>query len=348
MKDKLRVGIIGVGGIGFDQHLPGWLKVPLAEIVAGADVSLVALDRAKTRFSIPHVFQDWRDLVAMEELDVVDICTPNRMHGPMTLAALEAGKHVLCEKPLATSSAEVRAIITAAEKAGKLVMSAQNLRFESASMELKRMADAGTFGEIYYARAQWLRRRMLPPRPTFIEKRLSGGGPIFDLGVHILDLAYWLMGAPKPVSVSAVATDKLAHRSDLSSVWGEWERDKYDVEDFAAGFVRFENGTSMTLETSWLAFQAEPALRRLQFFGTSAGAIWPDGIIVGETNNSPWTMQLDDLPKTSSHHAEIASFAKAIEAGSPSPVALADSLAVIQILEAFYRSSELKKEVPVE
>jgi predicted dehydrogenase len=345
---KLQVGIIGVGSIGLDQHLPGWAHVPFAEVVAGADVSEEALKHAGELFGIPRRFKDWHDLVALEDLDIVDICTPNRTHTPIALAALKNRKHVLCEKPLATTADEVRLLRDAGLRAERLITAAQHLRFDPASRQLKALIDAGMVGDVYYARAQWLRRRMLPPRVTFIEQRLSGGGPVFDLGVHVLDLAYWFMGAPEPATVSALVDSRLAHNPNLSGSWGNWDHERFDVEDFTAGFVRFANGATLTLEASWLAFQPEPELIRLQCYGTTGGIVWPDGTLVGETSQAPWTMKLDEVPRARPHAEEILQFASAVRDHLPNPVPIEETLNVIRILEAFYRSGKEKREVVVE
>jgi predicted dehydrogenase len=345
---KLRVGIVGVGGIGFDQHLPGWAKVPFVEVAAVADLSDEALQRACTRFAIPRRFKDWQDLATLDDLDIVDICTPNTTHTPIALAALKNRKHVLCEKPLAATAVDVQSLLETAQQTGRLLMTAQHYRFEPASQQLKALIDGGLLGDIYYARAQWLRRRLVPTRTTFIEQRLSGGGAAFDIGVHILDLAYWFMGAPEPVSVSAFVDAKLAHRPDLTGGWGDWDRTRFDVEDFTAGFVRFATGATLTLEASWLAFQPERETIRLQCYGTRGGLVWPEGVIVGETNRAPWSLRLDDVPKVAPHHEEILQFALAVRDGLPSPVPVNETLGVIRILEAFYRSGQLKREVPVE
>lgn len=349
MRDgKLQVGIVGVGGIARDQHLPAWAKVPFAEVTAAADVAETALNQVADTFAIRRRFIDWLKLIELDDLDIVDICTPNRTHTPIALAALSAGKHVLCEKPLATTTAEVQHLADAADKSGKLLMTAQHWRFEPAAVQLKALIDAGTIGDIYYARAQFLRRRLVPGRPTFIEKQHSGGGPVFDIGVHILDLALWFMGSPAPVSVSAIVDAKLAHRPDLGGGWGDWDRQRFDVEDFAAGFVRFAGGAALTLETSWLAFQPERELIRLQAFGTRAGLTWPDKTVVGETNRVPWSMRLDDVAEASPYQAEIRQFACAARDGLPSPVPAEQSLKVIKILEGFYHSARQGREVTLD
>jgi predicted dehydrogenase len=347
---KLRVGVVGVGpgGIGYDQHLPGWAKVPFAEVAALADISTDNLARAGSLLPNAKRFAAWQELVTSDDLDVIDICTPNRTHAEIALAALTHGKHVLCEKPLATSSAEVLQLQGAAQQSGRLLMTAQHLRFEPLSLQLKKMVEDGALGEVYYARAQWLRRRLVPGRATFIEKRLSGGGPGFDIGVHVLDLAYWFMGAPTPVSVTATTAAKLAHRTDLGGGWGDWDRAKFDVEDFAAGFVRFDNGAVLLLEASWLLFQPEAELVRLQCFGAHGGLVWPDGVIAGETDRIPWDKHLRDKAGNPAHHEAIYRFALAVRGGKPSPVPVEETLQVIRILEGLYRSAETKREVQLE
>jgi predicted dehydrogenase len=345
---KLRVGLVGAGGIGRAEHLPGWAKVPFAEVLGLADVSAEALSKAAQIAPNAHTYRDWRELVARDDLDIIDICTPNRTHAPIAIAALEAGKHVLCEKPLATSADEVRGMRDAAQRSGRLLMAGQNFRFDPHARQLKALIDAGLLGDIYYSRAQWLRRRLLPPRTTFIERHLSGGGPVFDLGVHLLDLAYWFLGAPQPLSVSAFVDTRLAHNPDVGGSWGDWDRARIDVEDFAVGLVRFAGGGVLVLETSWLGFQLERELIRLQCFGTRGGGVWPDGSVAGETNRVPWDLKLSEVPKLSPHHEEIMAFATAVRDGLPSPVPVEESLNVVRILEAFYRSGQERREVAVE
>ncbi len=344
---KMRVGIVGVGGISRDQHLPAWAKVPFAEVAAIADISEDALQRAGAIVPHARTFVDWQDLIARDDIDVIDICTPNALHAPMGVAALTSGKHVLCEKPLAPTPAEVCALRDAAQASGRLLMAAQNLRFEPTSRQLQALVNNGVLGDVYYARAQWLRRRMLPPRASFIEKRLSGGGAALDIGVHVLDLAYWFMGAPEPVSVTAVVDTKLAQRHDLSGAWGDWDRARLDVEDFAAAFIRFANGAALTLEVSWLGFQPENEIIRLQCYGTRGGLTWPDGIVSGETNRVPWEKRVKEPPKNTGYVEEIGQFAEAVRSGLPSPVPVEQSLNVVRILEAIYQSGRDKREVTV-
>jgi predicted dehydrogenase len=227
-------------------------------------------------------------------------------------------------------------------------MAAQHFRFQPTCRQIKALIEGGLLGDIYYTRAQFLRRRLLPASATFIDKRLSGGGPVYDVGVHILDLAYWYLGAPRPVSVSAVTGAWLAHRPDLSGSWGDWDRRRFDVEDFAAGFVRFANGSALTLETSWLAFQPERELMRLQCYGTRGGFSWPDGSVQGETNRVPWGLKPDETPSGDAYFQEILHFAQAVRDGLPSPVPVEETLQVVRMLEAFYQSSQQQREILLE
>jgi predicted dehydrogenase len=342
---KYQVGLIGCGGIARDQHLPGWARVPFVEVAALADISGEALAQATALAPGAQPFSDWQQLLALDHLDIIDVCTPNRTHTAIVLAALARGCHVLCEKPLATTSREAQAMADAALASRRVLMAAQHLRFDPVAVQLHSLVAGGRLGEVYYTRAQWLRRRLLPARLTFISRALSGGGPAVDIGVHVLDLAYWLLGAPEPVSVSAFQSDRLARRPDLGGAWGDWDRACFDVEDFAAGLVRFANGSVLVLEASWLGFQPEREIQRVQCYGTEGGLLWPDGLVVGETNRVPWDLKLHDTPRVAPHHVEIAEFARAVRDGGPCSVPMHETCNVIRILEAFYESAELGAEV---
>jgi predicted dehydrogenase len=345
MQRKLRIGLIGAGRIARGEHVPAWLQIPSAEIVAVADASQEAIHELQKRMTLPTVYDDWRKLLEAEDLDAVDICTPNQLHTVVARAALDRRLHVLCEKPLATTSREVLQLQQSAIDSGRILMTAQHLRFRPASQQLKALIKQGMLGSIYYARCQWLRRRLVPTPPTFIEKRLSGGGPGIDIGVHVLDLAYWFMETPKPVAVTAMAGAFLAHRSDLGGGWGNWDRALYDVEDFTAGFVRFADGQTLTLEASWLAFQPDPETIRVQCYGTQGGLLWPEGTLTGERDQVPWTMTLEPGDDKIAYLSEIRAFADAILQGKPSPVPVEETLDGIRILEALYESARLGREV---
>jgi predicted dehydrogenase len=342
---KFRVGIIGTGGIAQAVHIPGWKAVPGVEIAAVADVDRATAEKAAGMAGASKVFTDYRDLLKLD-LDAVDVCTPNRVHTPVVLAALARGFHVLCEKPLAVSTSEVRRMGELADKKRRILMTGQNNRFRVESLAVKTWAAAGNLGPVYHARVRANRRAWLPPRPGFIDEKLSGGGPCMDIGVHALDAALWIMGFPKPVRVTGTAKVNFAKGSKIPGKWGEWDRKMYSVEDFAAGFVHFDNGATMTLEASWLGHQTEDEDFNFELFGTEASVKWPSAAIStvtagmfldGKLSSARWI--------ESSHSEEIRLFHDAIRSGKPSPVPWTETISVIAILEAIYQSQKLGREI---
>jgi len=342
----LKVGLIGCGGIMSLAHLkPGWLAVPDVELVAACDLNAKLATKLAADFKIPHVFTDFRDLLALKEIDVVDICTPNKVHTPAVIGALEAGKHVLCEKPLAVSVEEVLAIRAALGQTDRLLMTAQHHRFSEASVAIKAWVDTGALGEVYHARVNATRRNLLPISPGFIDPNLSGGGPCMDIGVHALDTALWLMNFPKPVRVSGRAHTNFAKGFDIPGGWGEWDRTLFGVEDFASGYVHFANGSTLVLEASWLQHQEKEELNAtLQ--GKKASIRWPTGHFHTVVNRTLVDgVVLPPSGRQVAHTEEILAFADAIRNGKPSPVPIDQTLDVIAILEAVMRSSKSNEEV---
>ena len=238
-KKKLGIGIIGSGGIAQNAHMPGYAAVPdLCKIVAVADVNADAAKVAAEKFNVKHVFSDYKKLLEMDEVDAVSVCTPNYLHHEPTIKAFQAGKHVLCEKPIAMNAREAAEMVAAGRKAKKKFMVGYNLRFAPTNQLLKKYIDAGDLGEIYFARAQALRRRGIPGWGVFIDKSKQGGGPLIDIGVHILDLTLWLLGHPKPVAASGQTYAKFGKRSDIVGFMGQWDYKNFTVEDFAIGLIR--------------------------------------------------------------------------------------------------------------
>ena len=344
----LRVAVLGTGAIARSQHLPAWSKLAEFEIAALADASPVSLAAVPTEFQVERRVTDYRELLDDPAIDVVDICVPSALHAEVAIAALAAGKHVLCEKPLATSRADAAAILAAWRASGKKLMVAQHMRFEPSVLQLRSYLEHNPPGDVYYTRAQWLRRRRLPARPGFTDKRLSGGGALYDLGVHLLDLSWWLIGCPTPASVSGVTFDRLARRRDIGSEWGTWEPTTIDVEDFAAGMVRLAGGGAISLEVSWLGFQPEGEFWRLQMYGTRSGVTWPEGVIVGEDNLIPWDLKLAEAKGEKAHHQVIREFARAVVDDAPVPIPPEQSATIIAILDGLYASSASGREAAIE
>lgn len=349
MASPLRIGVIGSGGIMRGAHMPGWKQVADCQITAVCDSNRATAEAFAKDFGVPveRVFTDFNELVKLTDLDAVDICTPNMFHTPAVIAALHAGKHVICEKPLAVTTAEVRQMAAAAQKSGKLLMTAQNHRWGGPGQAIKRFVDTGAVGEVYYARIHAVRRNLLPPAPTFIDNKISGGGPCMDIGVHALDLGMWLMGFPDPVRVSGVTRVNFAKGHDIPGAWGEWDRERFTVEDFASGFIHFANGATMVLESSWLQHQRMSEDFSAHLFGKKASVHWPSKEYATVINGTLVDGTLQDIPAKPSHQEEIIAFADAIRTGKPSPVPVEQTLKVIAILEAIVESGRTGKEVVI-
>ncbi|RPJ39551.1 MAG: gfo/Idh/MocA family oxidoreductase, partial [Chloroflexi bacterium] len=292
-------------------------------------------------------------------LDVVSVALPNHLHAPVTIAALEAGKNVLCEKPLATNAKEAADMVSAARRCAKTLMVCFNYRFRDDARWLMKMRDAGRLGELYYARAGWLRNTGIPGfGGWFTTKALSGGGPLIDLGVHILDLTIWLMGHPKPVSVSGQTFGKFGPRGLKS--WASYDalaakgEVRYDVEDLAAGFIRFENGAALQIETSW-ASQTKPGRDDyfINLYGTEGGADLyvanytdRDTVTFYEENcGQPVTIKPAIVNRAAGHELAVAHIVDCLKNNRPVECTGEQGQALMQIIDGLYESSKTGKEV---
>jgi predicted dehydrogenase len=352
-KPKLKVGLVGCGGIS-GVHLDGWKKLnPECQVVALCDILKEPLKRRGEQYGVPkdQWYLDHRDMLRKADIDAVDICTPNMSHVQITINSLKARKHVICEKPLAPTPGDILRMIAVRNKARRLLMTAQHQRFERSSQNLKAYLDTGALGDVYYARSHLLRRRFIPGWSgglSFIDKARSGGGPCIDIGVHVLDLTLHFMGHPEPVSVSGIAPCMLGKRKDIRGWWGEWDRKRMTVEDFAAGFVRFKNGAALSLEVSWLLNIREPEYQKIWLMGTEAGAEWPALTVFGEKAGCITDTQLAfPNDRADGHHVELQAFKDAILRRKASPVPPEQSLNVLRILDGLYRSHKAGKEVRV-
>jgi predicted dehydrogenase len=264
MKRKLRIGVVGLGMGRY--HLRQYKENPHVEIAAISDMDDGRLQSAAQEFGVSSTFSDPESMFSQGDLDGVSIAVPNAFHAPLTIAALKAGLHVLCEKPMAMSVAEAKKMEAAARKAGRNLMINFSYRFSPMSFALKQQVDAGVVGDIYFGRTVWHRRRGMPGfGGWFGTKALSGGGPLIDLGVHRLDLALWLMGYPDPVSVSGSTFNKIAGEI------AKKEKKTFDVEDLACGLVKFSNGATLILEASWALHNNENETMITTLHGTKGG-----------------------------------------------------------------------------
>lgn len=250
---KLRYACIGIGGIAGKKHLKQYAMVESIEMVAVCDVDSEKAKQAASKFGIAKVYSDYQELFRQERLDLASICTPNNLHATMVKAALEAGIHVHCEKPLALNPKEIEAIIEAKNCTEKKVLVGLNKRFTPETEYIKRCIDADFLGEIYHSQCGWRRRAGIPGRGSwFTDKQKSGGGALIDLGVHMMDLTMYLMDYPIPIAVDGSAYQKFneSHTRDRNGYNGSKEG-VFDVEDMAVGHVRLDNGCTLSYEFSW-------------------------------------------------------------------------------------------------
>ncbi|HHV93990.1 MAG TPA: Gfo/Idh/MocA family oxidoreductase [Firmicutes bacterium] len=344
--ETIRVGIIGAGGIAQYGHLPAYQKIPGVEVAAVADINEKKSAYVAERFGIPQRFVDYREMLEKANIDAVSICTPNYLHREMSVNALNAGKHVLCEKPVAVTGEDAEAIVAAAEASGKVFMAAFCQRFTGASRVLKKFIEEGKLGDIYYAKGSYIRRRGIPGLGGwFTTKSLSGGGCMLDIGVHVLDRVYWLMGAPEPVAVSGAVYQAFRDNA-VDGGWPPLETrigDVFvginDVEDMASGYVQFANGATLVLEASW-AGNCEPN-SYLQLFGTKAGALEDArGLrIFGEEAGSLLDIEPLVDKEINVYEAEIAHFIDCIREGKQPLTTAREIINVAKIIEAVYLSA---------
>ena len=344
--DKLRIVQIGTGGMG-RYHLRLWKEMPGVEVIGLYDAAPAAAEQGAKICDTARVYPNLEAALGDARADAVCIATPNRFHPDMVCAALAAGRHVLCEKPLAATAAEIERMIAVRDRAGTLLMTAQHMRFDTRTATLQRLMAAGRLGDVYYAKAFWLRRRFAPSTPGFVTQAQAVRGPGADIGVHVVDLSMHLLGHPQPVAVSGVSVCKLARTPGRYNAWGRLDPALYDVEDFAAGWVRFANGAVLTVEVSWLLNMLETEAYGVHLFGERGGAQWPELKWVWEEDGIVSTGQVESYDRNvhDGHKNELLAFVEAVRAGGPSPVPAEQSLTVARILDALYASAESGREV---
>lgn len=344
---KVRVGFIGVGNIAQNAIMPAYLKQPDMEIVAVCDLNGERAEQVAKKHDVKHVYTDFNEMVKRDDIDAISVCTWNNAHAAATIAALQAGKHVLCEKPPAMTVAEAEAMRDAAKESGKTLMYGLVQRYRTEVQVLKEMMAAGKFGDIYFGKTSILRRRGTP-LGWFTDPAKSGGGPVIDIGVHLIDVTRYLMGSPNPVRVSANVFNKLGdYQTKGVSRWTAFDTDNlvFGVEDMAGGVIHFDNGASMIFDVSWAANVKEIGFHS-QVVGTKAGASVDPFEIYSEDEG-----YLTDIKpvvnRTNSFENEVRHFLDCIKTGA-TPISNAEEgIAIQKILNGIYDSARLGKEVEV-
>lgn len=348
---KVKIAMIGAGNIA-NIHIEAYQSVENVEVYAACDINESRLNETCDKFNITRRYTDLDKMLAeLPELDAADVCVWNCSHAECSIKAMEAGLNVMCEKPMAYNAEEAQAMIETSKKTGKLLMIGFVLRFSDEAKIAMDFIDNGYIGDIYYSKAQYVRRHG-NPGGWFCDKARSGGGPIIDLGVHVIDLTRYLMGSPKPVSVYAVANDKLGKR-DYLKTHVEWipkdatAEDVCDVEDFASALIRYDNGAVTHLETAY-SLNGENAAKKI-LYGTKGGLDLSDGVkIYTEYNN----FLADVDVKTTNYKdssdlfvAEMQHFADCIQGKTECRAKAEDGLIVMKILDAIYLSAKTGHEV---
>ncbi|MEN6356342.1 MAG: Gfo/Idh/MocA family oxidoreductase [Armatimonadota bacterium] len=334
----MKVGIVGTGIC--RMHADGFKKCEDVEIKTVCDINSQRAEKFAQDYGIKNICNDYQELLADPEIEAVTVGVPNALHAPIVIAAFEAGKHVMCEKPIATCAEDARKMVEAGKKSGKIFMMGFNNRFRGDTQLLKKCIEKGDLGEIYYAKTGWLRRKGIPGMGGwFTTKAMSGGGPLIDLGVHVLDLALWLMGNPKPVYVMGSSYAKFG--PEIAKQKGG----TFDVEDLATGMVKLENGATVFVEASWASYVENERIYT-QLIGTKGGAEVDPLKIYTDINGSTANIEMS-YPNVSGHEMEIVHFVECIKEGK-TPIATGEHGLHIQlILDAIYESTVTGKGVEI-
>ena len=349
----LRIGMIGCGGIATKKHMPALAKIPDAQMVAFCDIIAERAEASAKKFGTPDakVYTDYKELLKDNSIDIVHVCTPNRSHSFITVDALESGKHVMCEKPMAINTAEAEKMLEAAKRTGKKLTIGYQGRYRTDSQFMHEEATKGTFGEIYYAKATALRRRAVPTWGVFLNEYEQGGGPLIDIGTHALDLTLWMMNNYKPKYCVGTAYHKLNNDTRTGNAWGDWDPEKFTVEDSAFGFIVMENGATIVLESAWALNTLDIREAVTSVCGTKAGGDMMNGLRINSIINGRQCVTTPDLTgggvafnegsgDLTSADVEARQWIEAIREDKEPCVLPEQALCVTKILEGIYESAK--------
>ena len=367
MRDgKLQIGLVGCGGIANNKHLPALSKMKeLCEIIGFCDIIEERAAKAAKEYGTEDakVYTDYKEMYKDGNIDVIHVLTPNVLHCAATMAAFEAGKHVMCEKPMAHNTEDAEKMLDAWKKSGKKFTIGYQNRFRPEVQNLKKACEAGDLGDIYYGKAHAVRRRAVPTWGVFPNKALQGGGPLIDIGTHALDLTLWMMDNYEPVSVSGQVFYKLGHLPQAveGNMFGPWDPETYEVEDSAMGFIKMKNGALINLEAAWAINMMESREASTTLCGTVAGAEIHSGMSYKEDelyyNRGRNGQLMNELIAPGGNIAyfeggsgepgemEAKQWLEAIINDTEPLVKPEQAFKVTQILEAIYRSAETGEEV---
>lgn len=355
--DKVRIGIIGCGGIANNKHMPALHRLPDVELVAFCDIIVERAEKAAKEYGIEgaKVYEDYKELLKDETIDVVHVLTPNREHSFITVDALEAGKHVMCEKPMAINTEEAQKMLDAAKRTGKKLTIGYQNRYRPDSWYLKRACDNGDLGEIYYAKAHAIRRRAVPTWGVFLNEAEQGGGPLIDIGTHALDLTLWTMNNYEPKMVVGSVYKKLGDQRESGNAWGDWDPEEFTVEDSAFGYIVMKDGATIVLESSWALNSLDVDEAKTSLCGTKAGADMKGGLrinkvqygkqVVENVNLEAGGVAFFDGGAANPEDIEARMWINAVKNDTDVVVKPEQAIVVTKILEAIYQSAREGKPV---
>ena len=337
-KTHVRAAVVGLGWPGM-QHLKGYVADPRSEVIAVCDLDKTHAEEVASEYKIQNVYTNHLDMLENKDIDAVSVCLPNFLHAPISIDALNAGKHVLCEKPPARSAPEAKAMADAATENGKTLMYALVQRFGGNAQRLKQLVTAGELGDIYFGKAAYVRRRGIPigKEGWFVDRERSGGGALIDIGVHALDCIWWLMGSPRPVEIMGAVYSHFGHLvpDDV----------KYDVDDGTFAQIHFENGATIILETTWALNL--PGDNYIKVAGTKAGATLNPFTLYTEEDGKEVDKPLN-APRINGFDEEVKHFVGCI-VDAEEPISSAEQgIMLMQMLDGIYESAKKGQSVHID
>ncbi len=342
---KLKVGLIGAGNIAENAHMPAYARCMNAEVVAIVDINFERAKRLAEKHNISNVFSSTEEMLNSVDVDAVDVCVWNDGHSDVTITAAKAGKHILCEKPMAMNLEKALDMEKAVRDAGVHFMLAVPNRFATPNQIARGLFDDGTLGDVYYGKTSYIRRRGTPTG-WFTDKKTSGGGPIIDIGVHRIDAAWYVMGTPKPVRVSAAISSAIGdYQTKGVTRWigTECEDNRFDTEDSGAGVIHFDNGAILLFEASWAI--NGPEVVSTQIFGSKAGITLEPLTLYGERNGY---LSNDNITLNKSENVTcnlITHFADCVINNKPNRFPVEQAVELQKILQGIYDSADQKREI---
>lgn len=348
---KLRVAMIGCGGI-CQTHMNALRGFEDVEVVAGVDILPDRLENMKEKWGITQLYTDWKKMLKEVKPDAVEVCTPNGVHAQPAIDAANAGCHVMVEKPMAMNPKECQKMIDVAKKNKVKLAVGFQYRYHPNTEYIMRARDNGDFGKIMYVNCRALRRRGIPNWGVFGQKKLQGGGPMIDIGVHILEMAHFAMGSPKPVAATGNIWTYMGNKpSNVKSHWPNWDHKTYTVEDLAIGHIRFDNGAILQVEASFVA-HIERDIWTFQMLGEKAGATWDPPTIFTDHADTMINCTPAYVGPTPDFNflftRKLRNWVDACTRGTELLAPGEAGLAVQKMIDGVYRSAEAGKEVKID